>query len=371
MGDAMTFQTPPPGANSANEYLASSIPFLTSSAYLSASSVVEISFPYVASFVNVYNSSPTGSLAVAFSAPGIGTSAHFDVTAGSTELFNVRCTSVFLGASTGAPQSYSLNAGLTGIRVRDNNFYQYDPGDEGGLILNLDASVATSLFTNSTMTSNVVASGDPVGGWQDQSGQGNHLIQASTTLRGSYSSAGLLERPAVIFDGVDDYMSCVNQLNMASGTVFVVFKNITSVQYDGLLKITGSFTGTVNGRVFYTAGGTGVVYLANPSTSQFYTQFGTASTWSIANDSMNIMYSWGSTIASNIVRKNGSYLTNNGSFIGTGYTQPTTNNAYFPVGYLSNTANIAASQILAFNSQLSLGAIQRVEAYLKAKWGTP
>ena len=65
----MPFQYPNPGANLVNEYLASSIPFLTSSSFLSASSAIEISFPYVASFVNVYNSSPTGSLAVAFTAP--------------------------------------------------------------------------------------------------------------------------------------------------------------------------------------------------------------------------------------------------------------------------------------------------------------
>ena len=84
-----------------------------------------------------------------------------------------------------------------------------------------------------------------------------------------------------------------------------------------------------------------------------------------------MVYSWDTTIATNVVRKNGTYLSNAGPVIGGVYTQPIPNYVHFPVGYSGNTANIAASQILVYNSQLPLSAIQRVEAYLKNKWGTP
>lgn len=71
-----------------------------------------------------------------------------------------------------------------------------------GLVTWLKADAGT--FQDSAMTSPVVADGNPVGGWQDQSGNGNHLTQSSPTKRPAFKSGVQNGKPVVRFDGVDD-----------------------------------------------------------------------------------------------------------------------------------------------------------------------
>ena len=365
----MPFQYPISSVTSVSEFLVPGLPYITGSDAFPPNGYTEVSFPRVTSTIKIRNTSPTGSFRIGFTTPAFDTGKYLTIGANSEISLSARAKRLFISGSA-LTGSFQIVSGLTGISTRELYEAEYSPQDEVGLIVNLDASIVSSLFTNSQMTTNVSSNGDPVGGWQDQSGLGNHLIQSSTSRRGTYSNTGLLNKSAVIFDGVDDYMSSTNILNLRSGTVFVTFSNISLSLYDGLLKIAATFSNASNisgdGLIFYTS--SGYVYFANPSTTQFYTQFGTTTTWSGV---MNMVYSWDTTIATNVVRKNGTYLSNAGPVIGGVYTQPIPNYVHFPVGYSGNTANIAASQILVYNSQLPLSAIQRVEAYLKNKWGTP
>jgi hypothetical protein len=69
-----------------------------------------------------------------------------------------------------------------------------------------DASDPSTLFQDSALTTAAVADADPVGGWKDKSGLGNHAIQATTTKRFSLKLAIKNGRPVVRGDGVDDFL---------------------------------------------------------------------------------------------------------------------------------------------------------------------
>ena len=364
----MPFQYPNPGANLVNEYLASSIPFLTSSSFLSASSAIEISFPYVASFVNVYNSSPTGSLAVAFAAPGINTSAHFDVAPGTSESFPVRCTSVFLGASAGAAQSYSLAAGLTGIQVRDNNFYVYSPADEGNLIGEWDAR--DKLYSDVNAINLIKTSGDRVAYWRDKAG-GHPAIQASTSAQPIWNENGFKTGyPAVIFDGVDDLLGALlPPLYTSSGTYFIVTCETQITQYPTPLLINENIGQpmTNKGITLYHQNSTTAIIIGDSSRWRWYSS-GTTSATSVNSRNLYTV-SWGNSSTKTIVRKN-----KINSTLTTGIGPASTNfsvSLYLVMGgdILGTAAKMSIAHIILYPTQLTIDAIQRVESYLSDQWG--
>lgn len=65
------------------------------------------------------------------------------------------------------------------------------------------------LFQDSSFTTPAVADADPVGGWQDQSGNGNHVTQATTTKRPALKLSIRNGQPVIRFDGVDDNLQKV------------------------------------------------------------------------------------------------------------------------------------------------------------------
>ena len=67
-----------------------------------------------------------------------------------------------------------------------------------------DPSDLSTLFQDSAGTTPVTASGQPVGKMLDKSGNGNHVLQATSTMRPIYTTGGALAWLA--FDGIDDFM---------------------------------------------------------------------------------------------------------------------------------------------------------------------
>ncbi len=68
-----------------------------------------------------------------------------------------------------------------------------------------DASDLTTLWENSDLTTQVTADGDPVGAWEDKSGNGHTLLQATSANRPLYKTSGGLHW--VEFDQVNDHMT--------------------------------------------------------------------------------------------------------------------------------------------------------------------
>lgn len=94
------------------------------------------------------------------------------------------------------------------------------PTDISNLQLWLDADDISTLFTDSAGTIPVTSDGDVVGKWDDKSGNGNHVIQATTAKKPLYKTSIQNSLPIVRTDGVDDVLE---------DTTFPDFDDIISV----------------------------------------------------------------------------------------------------------------------------------------------
>lgn len=92
----------------------------------------------------------------------------------------------------------------------------------------------------------VTTTGDPVGLILDKSGNNNDLVQATSTKRPLYTVAGAAKY--LLFDGVDDFMSCTTVSMVQPTTQFVAGQMVggtTSRFFDGVARqLLGSQTGT-------------------------------------------------------------------------------------------------------------------------------
>ena len=70
---------------------------------------------------------------------------------------------------------------------------------------------------------------DPVGEWQDQSGNANHVVQATAGRRPLLKTGIFGALPSVRFDGVDDYLAAVafGAALAQPNTIYVVYRNVT------------------------------------------------------------------------------------------------------------------------------------------------
>lgn len=82
-----------------------------------------------------------------------------------------------------------------------------------GLVANWDAQLGITIGTGVSI-------------WADQSGNGNSLVQASTTRQPAFSGSGTTSM--VTFDGVNDSMKAIFTLNQPY-TVYAVMKQLTWV----------------------------------------------------------------------------------------------------------------------------------------------
>lgn len=109
------------------------------------------------------------------------------------------------------------------------------PGDLADLILWLDGSDQNTLYQDATLTTPVGAESDPVGGWLDKSGNGNHATQATTAKRPTYSADGLS------FDGTDDTIIAAFPSLSQPITVFAVAQLDSSLLSSGDYYIIGGY----------------------------------------------------------------------------------------------------------------------------------
>ncbi len=100
------------------------------------------------------------------------------------------------------------------------------PQAVSGLVLRLDASQLG------------LAEGAGVGAWPDASGSGHDAAQSSAQFQPKYVGAGLGGRPAVRFDGVDDYLSIATTVVSGSQarTIFIVARP-SAVGKQGILDL--------------------------------------------------------------------------------------------------------------------------------------
>ncbi|RMG96173.1 MAG: hypothetical protein D6706_10620, partial [Chloroflexi bacterium] len=120
----------------------------------------------------------------------------------------------------------------------------FSPADIPGLQLWLRADAG--VWQDSVGGTPAVNDGDVVGAWEDQSGNGNHATQATTTNKPIYWTNVVNGKPVVRFDGVDDDLALssstiMNFERIDTWTFFFVVKLNTSTYaiYPCISKDTG------------------------------------------------------------------------------------------------------------------------------------
>ncbi len=237
------------------------------------------------------------------------------------------------------------------------------------LKLRLDASDASTLFTNSSGIGAVTASGQPVGYWGDRSGSGKPATQAAASRCPTYVTnvAEFFGRPVLQFDGVDDDLTSaldINATNMPNMTLVMVYRQVSKTANGGLW-------GHDNGGwdrfqlLNFTSGG---MYNGYPITTN-----NACAPVSGMNTNAVLLYA--------AVLKNGaansSYVYINGQSDSTNGLPAFTSSeisglASFTLGNISPgngyRGNVQIGEVLVFDTALSDGTRRDVESYLRSKW---
>lgn len=234
------------------------------------------------------------------------------------------------------------------------------------LKLRLDASDASTLFTNANGSGAVTVSGQPVGYWGDLSGNNKPALQTTTNQRPTYVTglAAFNGLPALQFDGVDDEITSLLNINASSIsnlTVMMVFRQVT-------YKLNGGLWGHDDGgwdRIqLLNFGGVGLNNIATFN----------------ASVSVNGMNTNGTLIYTAVLKNGvtgGSYVYVNGRSDSTNGLPAFTSSegpgqALFTLGNISPgnayRSNIQVGEVMVFNSALSDAARRNAEAYLQDKW---
>ena len=227
----------------------------------------------------------------------------------------IAVTSYILDAYSGATAAYSLRKlredyGGAAIAVRRSN-------DNQTSSIGFDANGDF----NTTALSNFIGSNSAyVTQWYDQTGNGNHLIQSSTSAQPRIASSGLIDtlngKPAVYFDGSGDSLPTSSNVNLNSSVNELVVAWVGSV--DDL-----------------TYGQNMVSHWSASTASQVFQVQMTAS-----NDNLRYQHRYSNAIQS--TADNGVAITSGDQYIVVGHTEQNKHEAYFE-GVKQSGTNVNAT----------------------------
>jgi hypothetical protein len=206
-----------------------------------------------------------------------------------------------------------------------------------------------TLWQDSGRTTPATANADPVGCWDDASGNGNHFNGGNPpSLRTNVQNS----KPVIRFDGVNDFLTHT-AISMSDFSIFMVAKRATTGDY----ALLGGAASSPQWRL----GQGGVNKLStydgtnNPQSSPLATD--TTTTFTVLE-----FVRASSTVS----------FYQDGAAAGTGTMSGAQSLVYlttFNAGSSFFAGDIG--EIVIYNSSLSTGNRQSVEAYLKTKWATP
>lgn len=239
----------------------------------------------------------------------------------------------------------------------------FTPRSISGLVLYVRSDVGT--FQDSAMTTPATAADDPVGGWRDQSGQGNHLIQATSTKRPLLKHSIWGTRPALLWDATDD---CLQRASFGVGvfTVFSVFK-LTGTA--GLIYEQSANAGAGDG--FYLHGTTGASILSKKGANASGKD--RAANWAVDDAKKVVTHRFDGDHAGHTLRINGTSqsMTDTASIANPGTSTITDT---LNVGSRNNGASLPISGHIAalviYNAALTAAQVAQVETYLNQQFPT-
>jgi hypothetical protein len=116
---------PSPHHGMVSEYQASGVPFVTSSAANEvATSAIQVNFPFVTRWIQVFNTDPSGAdtIRLGFTSNGVlsAPNANYLILSGgqATDRLELKCSAVWFRQHGANPTSFSLIAGLTNVPIK-------------------------------------------------------------------------------------------------------------------------------------------------------------------------------------------------------------------------------------------------------------
>lgn len=225
----------------------------------------------------------------------------------------------------------------------------FAPSDVVGLILWVDYSDATSLFTDTSRTVGVSADGNAIAGVSDKSGVGNHLTQATAAAKPTYKVAIQNGKSVGRHDGGDHIVSLAAITQAQPYTIFATAK-VTGV---------ASTQGIVGASAFVPA----LEVRAGPTWTMYAGTLLSAGVPETTNwHQLSAVYNGASSI-----------LRLDGAQIAAGAAGTTAWSNAISIGDESNGANAwngDIGEVLIYNSTISGANLTSIESYLKTKWGS-
>lgn len=200
-------------------------------------------------------------------------------------------------------------------------------------------------------SASVTLNGSTVSQWNDKSGNGYHLTQGTAGSQPTYTSAGQNGRNIITFDGTSDTLS-----RSTTPTVTQPFSVWIAMKWNAL---------TAEQRLMM-CGSNLQIYLA-PT----FTMYAGSNAAVSGGDSTSVPIVYGLVFngSSSVARRNGSVISSSlavGASSGSGLRVGSHDNL------AANTfASMSVYEIIGKSGTFSAGDITALEAYLKAKWGTP
>jgi hypothetical protein len=237
--------------------------------------------------------------------------------------------------------------------VRRDSGGAFSPNILSNLALWTDASNSSSL---------TIDINNNVSQWNDLSGNGRHISQATTTKRPAYVASALNSKPGLTFDGVDDILVNTSATGVANCSIFSVLKvNSASTTNDQLFINIGGFA--ANGKLRS---------MIQPSslTFTFGVYFGGYSATAFNMDPTGAFHAFGIVQSGTNVTMMRDSSSQNGTCSITPLT--TTDNNWSIGGYNNNFYGSATiCEVIIYSKALSASESSSIKSYLKAKWGTP
>lgn len=239
--------------------------------------------------------------------------------------------------------------------------YRYDGTAFGGTKLWTPSAIATALWLDADSPSTITLNGSTVSQWSDKSGNGRHATQATATNQPTYVSSAINAKPALSFDGTNDF------LNLTDGTVPTGNTNYSMFVVQRINVMADMM---IFGRVGGAGGSGSACYLGVIGSNVFGNWWaGTGVGLGGAageNNMYSVVYDNATSTLSSV--RNGLFLEN--------FVVPFVRNslaAQQSIGgdIVNNNryGNIAFSEAIVLHSTASVATRQTIEGYLAWKWG--
>jgi hypothetical protein len=213
----------------------------------------------------------------------------------------------------------------------------------------------------------LAADGETVQQWNDQSGNGDHLLQANSSNRPTFDTTGFNSRRGLVFDGVDDWMVTSTDAVVMStgiqGACFLVGRVHTGSPLNGRLAgyiatgRTNDFDAATSAIWFYqaTANNFGNYRFGDKGTGavSFDTNYRLGSVFDGVNGQIYVNNSAGTSVASTeAFGSPGTFVLSNEGFV-------------TPASF----SNVTISEAVLLKRAPTSGERDDLDAYFTDKWG--